>query len=1029
MIVVRTLGTAEIQIGETRILPTSPRKFALLLYLAMERGRPIRRATLQDLIFPDQTEKNAAHSLRELVYQLRRIGVRFTSDAGGIAVARDDARIDFEDLEGGEGLTDAQISMLEGTFLPGYAPEHSEALSEWLAVTRARMTFAFSRKLVAEAREARGVADWPRAERAARAGLGFDPMNEEATLVLAESLAMAGAKAQAIQLLDAFIAEVGVPSRSLSLPASLLRRRIGERITTYPSQARSPFVGRDAEMKLLNDCLRAARSHSGNAAVILGDAGLGKTRLAQAFVELAEFEGARAVSVTAQPHDVHRPFGVFADQLRSLTSMPGALGASPDSLRKLEWLTADRANGSDTFADSLRDSELTLHALAHALIDLIDAISEECTLVLLVEDLHARDDVSRRILGYLLSTQRKRRLLIVVTTRTPSAVDSFPTEAVTRIPLRALENDAMERMIGAFCESSGCIVDEPMSEWFRSACAGNPLFLESLLAYYADTGQRFAFPPTLSELLKDRISGLPERALVVLQICALLGRHATLELVDEATELPRHDLTRGIHELEVARLVRTTECLVRPSHALVAETACGLATPTEIQMLHRHVAMTLERHIDQDDSATMHWECAEHWLAAGSSERAFKAVRQCARHAVDIGRPDAAATLLSRALTLPLTVAERSQIARYLVAAADAGANSALVLEGVAAMRAERRPVEHDDIEFAEFRARTREYRSTRNGEHNLLNCIRDRNATPDHRVAAAIQLLKYADTNLDKGLAAAAVDAMPDDVVGRAGTVARLEYLTIRSASVGEVELSAQYARELVAAAQSEPRIRRVPLTINAAVAICHSGNPEEALDLAERAWDEATTLGATSFSLKISTFLAEQNVELGNREIGLRWLAKGDRLIEEYPTLASEFAAATCRLGIAMVEGDGARVRSLFEHLDRAGAFEGGVLRSRWRRVATQRIRQLEGDYRITQEDLDALLAGARDGAILGGICDLEAGTAALALLENGKIGEADAWLSRYLTDYRRSRATLSGGLVLAMERVASAAQASAH
>src|SRR4029079_16760302 len=69
MIFVHTLGTASIDVGSCSITPTSPRKFALLLYLAAERGRRIPRSVLQELIFPDQAERNARHSLRELIYQ------------------------------------------------------------------------------------------------------------------------------------------------------------------------------------------------------------------------------------------------------------------------------------------------------------------------------------------------------------------------------------------------------------------------------------------------------------------------------------------------------------------------------------------------------------------------------------------------------------------------------------------------------------------------------------------------------------------------------------------------------------------------------------------------------------------------------------------------------------------------------------------------------------------------------------------------------------------------------------------------
>src|SRR4051812_30020310 len=89
MVIVHTLGEAVIDAGDLRITPASARKFALLLYLSSEPGRRISRLALQELIFPDQVDKNARHSLRELAYQFRQHGVFLDSDPDGIALRPD----------------------------------------------------------------------------------------------------------------------------------------------------------------------------------------------------------------------------------------------------------------------------------------------------------------------------------------------------------------------------------------------------------------------------------------------------------------------------------------------------------------------------------------------------------------------------------------------------------------------------------------------------------------------------------------------------------------------------------------------------------------------------------------------------------------------------------------------------------------------------------------------------------------------------------------------------------------------------
>src|SRR5689334_24244255 len=98
MILIHTFGTALIDAGDARVTPKSALKFALLFYLSAERGRWVSRAMLRELIFCDQDEKNAGHSLREMIYQLRRRGVVVETDPYGLLLPVGEARSDYDEL-------------------------------------------------------------------------------------------------------------------------------------------------------------------------------------------------------------------------------------------------------------------------------------------------------------------------------------------------------------------------------------------------------------------------------------------------------------------------------------------------------------------------------------------------------------------------------------------------------------------------------------------------------------------------------------------------------------------------------------------------------------------------------------------------------------------------------------------------------------------------------------------------------------------------------------------------------------------
>jgi DNA-binding SARP family transcriptional activator len=225
-IFVRALGFAQVDIGRTQIRPNALRRFAALLYLSSEAGRRVPRRCLIELLYPRQSERNGLHSLRELVYRLKALGVGLDVDQEGIELPMEAARSDYAELLLSERLTIEQIRAAQGGFLPGYVPHGSEPYKEWYEPFRARAVLGLSRVLMREHDRARDVANLELAEAAARACLAVAPLNERAVKGLAETMVLGGDRAEALRLLDEYAAEIGTRSPELRLSATLMKRRI-----------------------------------------------------------------------------------------------------------------------------------------------------------------------------------------------------------------------------------------------------------------------------------------------------------------------------------------------------------------------------------------------------------------------------------------------------------------------------------------------------------------------------------------------------------------------------------------------------------------------------------------------------------------------------------------------------------------------------------------------------------------------------------------------------------------------------------
>ena len=335
-LVFQTLGAARLVLGDDRIVPSTGTLFALLVRVAYSPEYRQPRDALLTSLWPGQSLARQRGNLRQTLYKARSMGIHVTLvgdcvclDAAQVvttfSLSHTTALFDCDVVRGNEPF---------GVFLPSFVAPWPD-FQEWIEAQRATVHAAVRRVLVELLRARRERADWSGAETLARWLLQFDPLNEEATLTLAECTMLAGSKAEAVAIIDRYLAEIGPSAGDIRLPATLLRKRFTEpaskkRRSFVPTERH--FVGRTTELANLTMAMRRARWHDGSAVMIEGYAGIGKTRLANELSKIAEIEGFREIRVECRDGDVHRPLNALLEPITELLALPGALGCSPESM-------------------------------------------------------------------------------------------------------------------------------------------------------------------------------------------------------------------------------------------------------------------------------------------------------------------------------------------------------------------------------------------------------------------------------------------------------------------------------------------------------------------------------------------------------------------------------------------------------------------------------------------------------------------------------------------------------------------------
>jgi hypothetical protein len=881
------------------------------LYFCAQAGREVPRDEIAHLFWPTHSIEAGRHNLRQALYRLRVLGVAVRTTSKCSVLDPHLIEADYAPVVADGAPAAAYLRLEDVDFLPGYAPRFSRAFSHWVEDFRGEVSGRMRRGLVRAISEMRARGRYADVERLCRFCLRLDPLNEEATLALAESVALAGGKAEAVGLIDQYEGEVGRYRTDLRVSSRLLRERISDRLIRRSQAAvELPMIGREEDVERVLSAFQRLRGNRAVSYVITGVAGVGKTRLASECCRMAELQGARLLTIGTQPSSRTQALFAVSELVDGLLQMPGAIGCAPAALECLRAISSpvprrESALSLDT------DGEARFAMVRWSILDVLDAILSEGPLVIHVDDAHQLDELSQAILEDALRTHAARPLLLLFTMRRPEHGDA---ERFIRLKAASLTHDLLplndlscDLLVARFCAVHQETLDPGTRERIIQLSGGNPFFLVELLKHRSELVTD-ELPITVQALLEDRLARLSPTALTVLRAAAVLGLSSTVERLHRMVERKTSDVLSALTELHAAGMLSTTDGGAICRHDTIREAVLE-RTPTAPRiLLHRRAARVIGKEALREGGVSPLWESLHHWQKAGAAQNGVRLSFALAKRLLAVGLANDALSVLTEAERNSTNANDR---ARALVGQAKAARmlqDWELLRVVITAWKELRRNsgapfATHSFMELLSFEAQFHGESTFCSLPKDVMECVKSRSASLQHRLAVATLALIHADNQGD----AATARLVYDDVsrLQPASLRQRIEFLTISAifhASFGDPSQLSVILSDLVDLTR---RVRqpvvRASLLRRASWGICRFAPRRLARDVLQEAilvFERLSLPAQLTHCLEHLSLIDLQDADYASVE---RVLAKVQELWAKTPTFYSQALEYQIRVRLA--------------------------------------------------------------------------------------------------------------------------------
>ena len=413
----------------------------------------------------------------------------------------------------------------------------------------------------------------------------------------------------------------------------------------------SELVGREHELAMIQDRWKRAVAGEGQAVLLLGEAGIGKSRIVQAFCEDLQDEKHYRIRQRWTPFHKDTPF------YGSVQHMLGIANFQPDDsneekLDKLEALLFEKkhapllaellgVDGSKRYGDLGLSSEQLRYQRLHALADETVEIARRRPVCMILEDAHWMDASSLELARVTFEKLRNERILVLLPAR-PDLDPSFANHpAFTRISLNRLGTQEVHRIIHSI--AGGKALPSALVDDITAKTDGVPLFVEEVTKsvlesdHVTETDEAFelavpvdslAVPATLQDSLMARLDRQPS-AKEVAQVAACMGREFDAESLRAITGFGEGVLMGALDQLCEVEVVSRRGIAPNLSYRFRHALLCDAAYQSLLKAKRRSIHGRIVEHLESRPSSELEI-VAQHAYQAGMIEKAVAGMRAAA---------------------------------------------------------------------------------------------------------------------------------------------------------------------------------------------------------------------------------------------------------------------------------------------------------------------------------------------------------------------------------------------------------------
>ena len=906
------LGAPRIEHDGVPVEVDTRKAIALVAHLAVTK-QSHTRDTLAGLLWPEYSQSRARAALRRTLSSLGKARAEgwLHADRENVELANDTIWVDvtrFHDLlaeckehghvESGVcaeclvPLTEA-VALYRDDFMAGFGLRDSVAFDDWQFFQSETLRRELAGALERLARGRGALGEWETAVAHARRWLAMDILHEPAHRLLMALYAWSDQRAAALRqyrecvrvldqelgvapleettLLYRAIQENDLPPRpTLSehrspdgrAPEASTRPLVEMSRDVSRSPEENPMVGRESEWEALLESYRSV-GEGGHVVVIEGEAGIGKTRLAEEFVANVRAAGATVVTARCYAGEKNLAYGPFVEGLSAALGREATdrlKGLPAVSVQEAARLLPDLADLSPDSppAPPLDTPGARSRFFGEVVRVLLTVLDGPPPGVLFLDDLHWADDASLSLLTYLVRRLDDKPIYVLLTWRAEEIheghrlrellAEARRTGRATTLTLQRLGPASVEDLVGHVVPGA-----EILGSRLSDETEGLPLFLTEYLTAVEkgelDVGdEAWTLPGGVQDLLRTRLLTVGETAGQVLAAAAVVGRSFDFDTVREASGRSEVETLSALEELTSRGLIREVGSALGGApaydfdHDKLRTLVYEETSLARKRLLHRRAAVALSGQARGREADSLAGQIARHYRLAGQDQEAARYHRLAGDYARSLHANSDALTHYEEALALghPDATALHEAIGDLQTRAGEYGAAlSSYEAAASSAGRGELSVLEH---KIGNVHARRGERDLARSHYESALEALGEPEGEAAGRLAhlyADWSLLSHGQDESDEaaGFARRALELA--EGTGDARSLAQAHnMLGILAGRAGDQGAALRHLEESLdlAEALGDSDVKVAALN-NLALAHDHGGESDEALRLAEAA------------------------------------------------------------------------------------------------------------------------------------------------------------------------------------------------